>query len=289
MLKTSMQNDGFQGCFYETGSPSETALIVLTGSEGKLAYAQAIATRFAKRGIPSIAVAYFKTAETLKDLAEIPVEIIEHTIGWLKNRGFEKIAIYGFSTGAEYALLAASLLQQINAVIAISPSCCIFEGLTAKKRPAAKSSWSWQGKALPYVPFGSDIPHYMSSLLKYGEIRFVGDYNRLLDTKTNAANMIAVERIHGPLLLISAHDDAMWPSERMGNLIINRLKNNNFPFPYRHEVYHYASHMLCPIHSPANKIFKMERKYPRECDEARAHAFELAVDLLNSLSEKGTD
>jgi len=44
-----------------------------------------------------------------------------------------------------------------------------------------------------------------------------------------------VEKINGPLLLISGKADTMWPSTPMCEQIISRLSANSFPFPYRHE------------------------------------------------------
>jgi dienelactone hydrolase len=262
---------------------SELALIVLTGSDGMFTAARKIAKQFADNGISSIAVAYFNTSETSKDLVEIPVEIIEHSADWLRGRGFKKVAVYGISKGAEYALLAASYISQLNAVIAVSPSCCVFEGLTKNKRPAAKSSWSWKGIPIPYISFGGYIPHFLGILRKNKEIRFVDEYNSLLDTEMNESNTIKVENISGPILLLSAHEDVMWPSERMGNLIVNRLRDKRVKFQYRHEVYPYASHLLCPISTPWSRIFKMERSYRKECNTARDNAFKLSLDFLHSI------
>lgn len=284
MIKLSVKESGFQGCFYDTGTESKAALIVMTGSDGRLAYAQKIAKQFADNGVPSLALAYFHTSETSKDLVEIPVEIIERSVSWLRDRGFQKVAVYGVSKGAEYALLSASLLKQVNAVIAVSASCCIFEGLH-HMRPAAKSSWSWRGEALPYIPFGNYTPQQLiSSLRKNKEIRFVDEYDRLLDTEMNESNTIKVENINGPILLISAHEDVMWPSERMANLIVNRLKNNGFQFACRHEVYKRASHVLTPNSSPVLKMFRVERMYSKECNASRNSAFALSLDFLHSLS-----
>lgn len=216
MIKISVKGSGFQGCFYDTGTESKAALIVMTGSDGRLAYARQIAKQFANNGVPSIALAYFHTSETSKGLVEIPVEIMEHSVNWLRGRGFQKFAVYEISKGAEYALLSASLIKQINAVIAVSASCCIFEGLH-RMRPAARSSWSWRGEALPYISFGKyTAQQFIKNFRKNNEIRFVDDYDRLLDTEMNESNTIKVENINGPILLISAHEDVMWPSERMG-------------------------------------------------------------------------
>ena len=76
----------------------------------------------------------------------------------------------------------------------------------------------------------------------------------------------------------------MWPSERMGNLIVDRLRNKGFPYSYQHAVFKYASHVLTPNRSPMLKIFRIERMYPKECNASRNSAFALSLDLLHSLS-----
>ncbi len=284
MIRTSVKKDGFQGCFYEADSKSRLALIAMTGSDGKMAYAKQIAKQFADSGVPSIALAYFHTSETSKNLVEIPVEIMEHSVNWLRGKGFQKVAVYGISKGAEYALLSASLIKQINAVIAVSASCCVFEGIK-HMRPAARSSWSWRGEALPYISFGKyTAQQFIKNFRKNNEVRFVDDYDRLLATEMNESNTIKVENINGPILLISAHEDVMWPSERMGNLIVNRLKNNDFKFTYHHEVYERASHVLTPNRSPMLKMSRIERMYSKECNDSRNSAFALSLDFLHSVS-----
>jgi hypothetical protein len=47
-----------------------------------------------------------------------------------------------------------------------------------------------------------------------------------------------------PLLLISGSDDRLWPAQRMSEMIMQRLKNNNFKFPYYHINIPDAGHML---------------------------------------------
>lgn len=283
MIDTSVKNDGFHGCFFDTKLEIRLAMIVLSGSDGMFSVAKKIAKRYMDNGIPSLAVAYYNTPQTPKNLAEIPVEFVENAVRWLRGRGYVKIAVYGISKGAEYALLSASLIENINAVVAVSPSCCVFQGLTANRRPAEKSSWSWRGNSQPYVSFGTYIPHFFSNLLTNREIRFFDEYNKLLDTELNEENTIKVENIKGSILLLSAHDDTMWPSERMGKLIEERLTQKGFPHFFRHQVYEYASHALCPISSPLYKGIRMERKYPKECAQSRENALNLSLDFLDSV------
>jgi pimeloyl-ACP methyl ester carboxylesterase len=59
-----------------------------------------------------------------------------------------------------------------------------------------------------------------------------------------AAAEIAVEKIDGPLLLISGTDDQMWPSTRLSEMAIERLTAHDHPFPYEHLSYEGAGHMI---------------------------------------------
>jgi hypothetical protein len=46
--------------------------------------------------------------------------------------------------------------------------------------------------------------------------------------------LIKVENINGPILLVSAKKDEMWPSTEMSNEIIERLKAKQFRYTYEH-------------------------------------------------------
>ena len=57
-------------------------------------------------------------------------------------------------------------------------------------------------------------------------------YERALENETAlAAGDIAVEKIDGPLLLSSGTDDQRWPSTRLSEMAIGRLKPTITPSP----------------------------------------------------------
>jgi len=81
----------------------------------------------------------------------------------------------------------------------------------------------------------------------FGQQPIVGRifYERALEDETAvAAAQIAVEKINGPLLFISGTDDQMWPSTRLSEMAIERLKTHDHPFPYEHLRYEGAGHMI---------------------------------------------
>ena len=52
----------------------------------------------------------------------------------------------------------------------------------------------------------------------------------------NPDAVIQVEKITGPILLISSKMDNMWPSEPAAEQIMKRLEDYDFPYSYQHLV-----------------------------------------------------
>ena len=109
-------------------------------------------------------------------------------------------------------------------------------------------SWTHGGEAVPFVPlplrqfiFRSAIP---VALLKrpvmFRDLFHAG----LRNSKAVAAAAIPVERIHGPIMLISSGDDHLWPAEEMSEAIVARLKQHSFAHRVEHLHYPNAGHML---------------------------------------------
>jgi len=53
---------------------------------------------------------------------------------------------------------------------------------------------------------------------------------------------IHVEKINGPILLVSGVDDKIWPSTMMSDMIVKRLKKHNFPHLCKHLSYTNSGH-----------------------------------------------
>lgn len=276
-------NRGFHGIFYPT-STKDKAMIIISGSDGGIKWAQNIAEIFSSKEITSLAVAYWGIEGTPKKLSLVPIETIQSAVYWLYEQGYKKIGIYGVSKGAELALISASYIPQIEFVIAVSPSCCIFEGI-AKPKYSGTSSWTWKGKPLPYVSFKNISVNPMKNLITNHEFGFVNQYLKVLKTEKNEENTIKVEDINGPILLLSAKEDAQWPSAKMGNMICDRLKEKGFQFPFHHEIFYPASHVLNPVETKKGRkllrlAYKMERKHQKECDTARQRALQMSLDWI---------
>lgn len=271
----------YYGKLYPTSDMSK-AVIVITGSDGGSKWANEIAQTLSSNGISSYSLAYWGKKGLSKTLSLIPIEIIQDAAAELKTQGYQKIGIYGVSKGAEFALTAASILPEIEFVIAVSPACCVFEGI-AKKRYNGLSSWQWQGKPLPFADFDGVAVSIVKNLIKTHQFGFTPQYLSVLAHKKNEDNTIKVEKINGPILLLAAKEDAQWPSAKMSEMIVTRLKERQFPFPVQYEVFPQASHILCPVKTIARFAYRVERSKQAECNLSREKALRLTIDWLGKL------
>jgi dienelactone hydrolase len=279
-LLTVRQN-GFHGCFCPVENRKDKAIITLTGSDGGIDGARTLAGFYASRHFPSLAVAYFGTKQTPKTLSEIPVEYIESAVSWLKAQGYGKVAVDGISKGAELALLAASLIPDITCVIARSPSYFVCEGIGRGFTPSDTSSWSWHGEALPYTMFSGRQANIIKESIRAREFHVIQHYESLNVTDES---IIRVEKINEPILMLSSSIDTGWPSSRYGENICRRLETNGFQWPYKHEIYDTVSHYLTPMDIAIVKLlFKVERKQPKACSEARKAALAVTLNWLDTI------
>jgi len=133
--RLTVESDGFSGLMHtpKGDAPHGKALIVLGGSEGNENIPMNVGRMFARRGIAALGVMYFNTPGLPRDLVKVPVESVERAVSYLREKGYGKVFVYGISKGAELALLSASLIPQISGAIALSPSHCIWSGMTTGK------------------------------------------------------------------------------------------------------------------------------------------------------------
>lgn len=216
------------------GEGNKQPLIVgFGGSEGGNAWAskgwKKIRDQFTDMGYAFLAIAYFGSESTPEKLDRIALEDINNAIKEAtKNPKVDKkkIAIIGGSTGGGLALVIASYFRNIKCVIGIVPSHVVFPGHTEQ---LTTSCWTFRGKELPFVPVNEEALRQMAE----------GDYRAafeaaLSDSIAEHKALIKVEKIKGPILLISATEDDMWPSQPMSDKIVSRLHVNKFKYFCEH-------------------------------------------------------
>jgi dienelactone hydrolase len=147
------------GRFYSTAAMKKApVVVVLSGSEGGLAYADWLGPRLASRGYAVLGVAYFdperKIAGVPTEVSRIPVERLEQARAWLKRRREADVArfgVVGASKGGEFALVLGSLYKWIDAVVAFTPSDVVWQGSRRGNIGSTGSSWTRDGVDLPYI------------------------------------------------------------------------------------------------------------------------------------------
>jgi dienelactone hydrolase len=255
-----VRTDALIGTFF-LPSPSTApgpypALLALGGSECGLRSAEAKAAALASHGFAALALAYCSWPDRngnpvagMEELPQglwlVPLANVERGLTWLTGRSEvdpSRLGVWGGSKGAELALLIASSNPQVKAVVAYVPSHVVWQGLDF--RGGQKSSWSRDGDPMPYVRFTDDE----SRIRKYtgGRTRYITHLYRasLDDSSAVAAARIPVERINGPVLLVSAGNDLLWPSAYMAQQIVDRLEREAHPHPVTHLSYPGAGHAI---------------------------------------------
>ena len=137
-----------------------------------------------------------------------------------------RIAIVGGSRGGDLALLLGSYYKDIKCVIGIVASNVTFPGNT---NHFTTSTWTYQKKELPFVPVNKEaVPFLMKRDLR-------GTFEAMLkDTIAEENALIKVEKINGPVLLISATKDEICPSTPMAEKMMKRLKRNKLKYNTEH-------------------------------------------------------
>jgi pimeloyl-ACP methyl ester carboxylesterase len=191
----------------------------------------------------------------------------------------------------ELALLVASLDADIRAVVAVVPSGVVSGAFGPSEfgdsRPC--SAWALAGKPLPdmwqnnrydnswFAPVQSPIK---------GTPR-VRNAMRDLDAMERAT--IPVERIKGPVLMVSGRDDQLWPSFELPEIARRRLEEHNHPWPFEHISYPDAGHAMMPPYAPttaATTFHPVNRRTyalggtPKDQIEANAAYWRRTLDFL---------
>lgn len=224
--------------FPAKGEGQNAALIFLGGSEGGYPYTHNGYADYIEAGYSCLSLAYFGTENTPEELELIPLEYFKAAIDWYKSlpeiKG-KKIVINGYSKGGEAALLIASKYPEIEGVIVSSPSSVVFQGFTNK----LTSPWTINEEPIPFVP----LANVQLTDEQYINMEFLELYEESLkqDNFVGEAS-IHVENINGPILLFSGGDDIVLPSAYMGEVILNRVKDNGFEYEYSHIVYKDTGH-----------------------------------------------
>ncbi len=131
------------------------------------------------------------------------------------------------------------------------------------------------------------VPYYETPVFK----KALGDA-RAVELAT-----IPVERIQGPVLLISGSDDQLWPSAQMSQMITERMLSKGHRFTVKHIDYEGAGHAIgmpdlpldhypTRIRHPITRVTYALGGTPEKNASAASQAWN---EVLNFLAEHGVD
>ncbi len=225
-------------------------VMVLSGSGGGFDLDKAAV--LSRHGFATLALAYFGAAPLPNWLHRVPLEYMESALAWLAAQpeiDARRIGVLGVSRGAEFALLAATRFPVLRAVVAYAPSSVAWDS-GGRDRGTGESipAWLWQGQAVANAPLPIRRFMWRSAFPVVAMRRPVIFRNLFLaglrNSEAVAQAAIPVERINGPILLISGGDDHVWPAEKMAEAIVARSKKSGFSHAVEHLHYKAAGHLL---------------------------------------------
>jgi dienelactone hydrolase len=246
--ETLVRERDLVGTFYQASAEAPVpGIIVLAGAGGGQLSAAEHPGGLASRGFSVLSLAYFASVGLPAQLSNIRLEYFKTAIDWLRAQpGVDprRIGIVGISRGGELALLLGSIHPQVKAVVAYVPSHVVWTGCCDSVSQAG-AAWTHRGKPVPHMPSVPEMSMPIQALRNDIPVRRTPLIQRRLeDTIATSKAAIPVERINGPVLLISGRDDQVWPSFFMAEQIMARLKLHGFKHAHRHLVYSGAGHSI---------------------------------------------
>lgn len=263
------EHDELVGDFYlPSGDGPHPGVVSLGGSNGGVPTGPQ-PKLLASHGYAVLALAYFQpqySSESERDdehlpeeLVEVPLEYAKTAVNWFRTHDrvqSEPVGTIGGSRGSELALLLGARLDPVRTVVGYVPSGVVFEGISFKRNRGP--AWTENGESIPYIPYRFTWRRYFSSVLwhvlRAEPLAFEGMYRGgLADADPDAVTdaTIPVEDIGGPVLSVAAGDDAMWPSDDLGAIAIDRLAEREYDHFHDHVVYEDAGHGILVPYLPA--------------------------------------
>ena len=217
--------------------PNQPLIVGFGGAEGgnslPLISAKPAIEGYVAKGYAFLAIGYFGAPGAPKELDRIALEGVHKAIEDAARNpkvNAKCIAVLGGSKGGELSLLLASYYPDIKAVVGLVPGNAVFMAHTST---ADTAGFSLNGKPLPFVPIPQSAVPFLVGPQR--NLRLAFD-EMVKDKAAVEKAAIAVERINGPILLVSARHDELWPSMEMSEAVGQRLAERKFPFKFEHVV-----------------------------------------------------
>ncbi|MBS0455010.1 MAG: acyl-CoA thioesterase/BAAT N-terminal domain-containing protein [Proteobacteria bacterium] len=263
VTRREVREQGLSGTLFLPAGPGpHPAVMVLNGSGGGINEPRA--ALYASHGYAALALGYFKSPGRSDYISDTHLEYFETALQWMHETlkpkgGF--IALSGQSRGGELVLLLGSLFpQMVSAVIGYVPSALVHSAQNAcdpANGPDSRNgpAWIFRGQPLPHqwennrtaswTPWdeGPEPRRHTAAML-----------TALGDEQAVERARIQVERINGPVMLLSATDDGSWPSSLYSRMVSERLAAHGHPHPVQHLDFEGAGHAIVFPYVPTTQL-----------------------------------
>ena len=208
-------------------------VVILHGAEGGNGAGRRFGPILARMGYVAVGLPYYSPdwgqygpPKALPELAgsfvDIPVDELARlrdALAAMPGVDIEQFALFAGSKGSEFALIAASRYDWIDAVVAYTPSDIVWEGwgLETLEAEGTRSSFAFEGQALPFMPYRGFVEGLLSG--DAADLRAIHENGRADHPEREAAARIPVENYGGALLLIAGEKDAQWNAARQARNI----------------------------------------------------------------------
>jgi dienelactone hydrolase len=242
--------------FLPADAEPSVAVLLIGGSGGS--EPSYVGEALAGEGIAALSVAYFARPGLPSQLRGISLEYFFSALEFLRvelRSADVPIAVMGMSRGSEAAMLtAAHLGDLVRGVLATVPG-----NVVAGSWPPGGPAWLLGGRPLPFV-------------------------ERSGPAWEDPDAFIPVELIQGPVFLVSAGADQVWPSAAMARALSDRLTEHGDLHGHTLLEYLGAGHSLGYL-IPCLPAGLLPEEFPDEAADkaARSDAWPKAVDFIREL------
>ncbi|MBN4666188.1 acyl-CoA thioesterase/BAAT N-terminal domain-containing protein [Pandoraea nosoerga] len=260
VTRRDVREDGLVGTLYlPPGDGPFPAVMILNGSGGGINEPRA--ALYASHGYAAFALGYFKGPGLPDYISNTPLEYFAKGMDWLRRTvrpAHDFVALSGQSRGGELVLLlGATFPEAVSAVIGYVPSALIHSAQNACDPAIGREGPTWllDGKPLPHIwennrtaswaPFDEGPPphRHTNAML-----------TALDDAQAVERARIPVEKIRGPVMLLSAEDDGSWPSSRYSRMVTERLAAHSHPYAVEHLDFEKAGHAIVFPYVPTTQL-----------------------------------
>lgn len=231
MVEFEKEKDGFYGVFFSGTTYPDVVIIRVAGTGAKKSQVISSSQFLMEAGFNVLCLGYQNWGMLGSECSRIPLDYVSYAIDWVKNYmkpSQVKIGMTGISMGALYTLAAACHIPEITSIALASPFDYVMEGLDSSLHPTGHSTFTWQGKELPYQPWQILREKKQSVLLKairdkdYGHnrlLRYVYDHN-----PWEKSALLPIENARCHMLLLASSADDCWPADEAVLRMMKKLR-----------------------------------------------------------------